>query len=116
MNYLDDVPEDKAFILGDKKIRNLYGLLFELRSMDDELFSHYSSKHHNYFADWIEHILINNNISSGLREKHSRQETIDYLEGFINPKANLPQEPAADEQPEEEPVAAAETQEAAQKT
>ncbi len=72
MNYLEDVPEDKAFFLADKGIRNLHGLLSELRNMGDETYSYYAGTDHNYFADWIEKVIGNEELSGTLRNALSR--------------------------------------------
>jgi len=82
-NYLDDVPEQNAFILGDKKILNLFSLLLELRSMSDETYNYYASSHHNYFADWIMHVVNYHELADKLRNTSSRQQAIRVLEKSV---------------------------------
>jgi hypothetical protein len=83
MDYIADVPEDKAFILGDKKIMNLYGLLFEFREMNDETYGHYASADHNYFADWVFHVIEKKDLADRIREAKSRKDAIEVLEGSV---------------------------------
>lgn len=82
-NYLDDVPKQNAFTLGDKKILNLYSLLLEFRSISDETYSHYASSHHNYFADWIMHVVNYPELADKLRKTSSKQQAITVLEKSI---------------------------------
>jgi len=81
--YLDDVPEEKAFVLYGKKIRNLYALLFEFRNLDDEAFSHFVGKSHNYFSDWVDHVIGDTELAEELRKTTNRKEAIDVLEKHI---------------------------------
>jgi hypothetical protein len=69
MNYLEDVPDEKAFVLGEKRIRNLYGLLFEFREMKDEAYSYYAAEDHNYFADWVLHVVADKELSEKLKNE-----------------------------------------------
>ena len=78
-NYLDDVPKQNAFTLGGKKILNLYSLLLEFRSISDETYSHYASHNHNYFADWIAHVVNHQELAEKLRKTSSRKEAITVL-------------------------------------
>lgn len=82
-NYLDDVPKENAFTLGDKKILNLYSLLLEFRSISDAIYSHYASSSHNYFADWIMHVVNHPELADKLRSTSSRKEAIAVLEKSI---------------------------------
>jgi len=83
MNYLDDVPEGKAFVLGEKNIKNLYGLLFEFREMNDETYNYYAAEDHNYFADWVLHVVEDKNLSDKLRTTKNRKEALDLLEADV---------------------------------
>lgn len=82
--FLMDVAEDKVFYLGDKKIKNLYGLLFELRSISDETYSYYAGEDHNYFSDWIEYVIKNYDLAHNLRKTNSRKEAVGLLEHSID--------------------------------
>jgi len=106
-NYLDDVPEDKNFFLGDKRIKNLYGLLFELRSMSDENYSYYADSNHNYFADWIQHVIGYKGLADDMRKMSSRKESISMLEKSIELIKKQNEKPSSTEivvveQPKEE--------------
>ena len=83
-NYLNDVAEDKVFLLGDKKIRNLYGLLFEFRVMSDDTYSYYANNEHNYFADWIQCVIVNKELSDSLRDAKSRKEAVRVVEKTLD--------------------------------
>src|SRR3989344_7701255 len=82
-NYLEDVPEDKVFYLKDRKIKNLYGLLFEFRTLSDDTYGYYADSNHNYFSDWIENVIGNKDISDALRKSKSRQDAVKILEKKI---------------------------------
>ncbi|MEM3374754.1 MAG: hypothetical protein QXE31_06095 [Candidatus Woesearchaeota archaeon] len=88
MNYLNDVPEGKEFYLFDRKIKNLYGLLFELRSMNDETYNHFVASDHNYFSDWIEHVIQFKKLADELRPIVNRKEAINIIEKNIDDLKN----------------------------
>ena len=80
MQYLKDVPKDKAFILGHKRIVNLLELLSEFKLINDEEYSHYVSKNHNYFADWILHVVDYEDLAKELKNTKNRTDAINVLE------------------------------------
>ncbi len=84
MDYLDDVPEDKIFILGDKKIKNLYGLLFEFREINDETYQNYVTDDHNYFADWVEYVVKDKDLAEKLRAARPKKDAINVLEFAVD--------------------------------
>lgn len=81
---LDSVPINKAFIHGEKRITNLLDLLLEFKNMSDEEYSHYVSEDHNYFADWILHVIMDKDLSKKLRNSITRKDSIKILEKTIN--------------------------------
>ncbi len=81
--YLEDVPSGKEFFIGTKSIKNLHGLLFEFRSIPDETYGLYVGKDHNYFSDWIEHVIANKKLADELRPIISRKEATAVLERNI---------------------------------
>lgn len=90
MTYLDDVPDGKEFFLSDKKVKNLHGLLFELRTMSDDTYNYYVSSDHNYFSDWISNVINFKELAEELRNVLDRKEAINILEKNVeelkNPK------------------------------
>jgi hypothetical protein len=66
MDYLTDVPIEDAFILGDIKILSLSDLSVQLKKMDSQTYSHYANKNHNYFADWVLHVVKHNELANKL--------------------------------------------------
>jgi hypothetical protein len=84
MGYLNNVPEDKAFVLGSKKLLNIEDLLRELNLISDQTFSHYATEKHNYFADWIMHVVKYDSLAADLiKAKGDRKSTIRTLEMHI---------------------------------
>jgi hypothetical protein len=81
--------------MDEKKIKNLYGLLFELRSMSDEGYSYYAGPDHNYFADWVQHVMGNNELAAKMRAAKSRKEEIEVLE-VVTGSAKKPETRAAE--------------------
>ena len=82
--YLEDVPPDKNFFLGSRHIRNLYGLLLEVRNITDAEFNHYVSKHHNYFSDWIEHVINHKRLANRLRDVTDKEEFAEILQDDLD--------------------------------
>lgn len=108
-DYLTDVQDDKVFYLGEKKIKNLYGLLFECRSITDEVYSYYADSEHNYFADWIEYVIKFKELSQKLRLTKSRKEAISVLEKEIDSCKGEAKAAVAKQQPAEIKISAMET-------
>ncbi|MCM2325911.1 MAG: hypothetical protein NDI94_05585 [Candidatus Woesearchaeota archaeon] len=75
-----DAPDDKAFVLNDKRLHNLNELLIELKMMDDETYSRFVSSKHNYFADWVLHVLSQKDLAEGMRKSSSKKNLIELLE------------------------------------
>jgi hypothetical protein len=99
LNYLNNVPGDKAFRLGEKSINNLYGLLFEFRTISDESYKVYADEEHNYFADWVYHVIGHHQLADELRGAKSRADAVTVLENAI--KALKEPEPVAEVKGEE---------------
>jgi hypothetical protein len=75
-----DAPDDKAFVLNDKRLHNLNELLIELKMMDDETYSRFVSSKHNYFADWVLHVLSQKDLAEGMRKSSSKKNLVELLE------------------------------------
>lgn len=88
MDYLSDVPIENAFILGDIKILNLRELLARFKKMDDETYSHYASKNHNYFADWVLHVVQHDELASNLIKAKSKSEAQKMIESVLKKESN----------------------------
>ncbi len=99
MDYLSSVPDDRVFILGHKRLKNLYELLSCFKEISDETYSHFASNSHNYFADWIEHVIKYPDLADELRKTKTRHDAIIILENLL-PKSSLP--PSAEEKTVEE--------------
>ncbi|MEM4398079.1 MAG: hypothetical protein QW757_05665 [Candidatus Woesearchaeota archaeon] len=87
-SYFNDVPEGKEFFLYDKKIKNLHGLLFELRSMSNETYNHFVNNEHNYFSDWIEYVIKFKELADLIRSVLDRKEAISLIEKKIEELKN----------------------------
>ena len=74
-----DAIEEKAFILKDKKLRNLNDLYSAIAELSDEEYSHYVSLHHNYFADWVQYVLEQRELADGLRSTDLRIKALQIL-------------------------------------
>ncbi len=105
MKYLKNVPVDKAFILGETRIRSLNGLVKELYNMSDGSYSHYASRDHNYFADWVQYVVKHKKLAGKLRETSDRKDAITALEKEIEelkkpePKNKKPKKEVEVEEP-----------------
>jgi hypothetical protein len=84
MSTLDNVPPEKAFILGEKRITNVELLLEELKEVSDVHYGHYASRDHNYFSDWIENIVGDTDLALKLRHTRSRREALAVLKSYID--------------------------------
>jgi len=94
MDYLSSVQDDRVFLLGERRLKNLYDLLDSFKELSNETYSHYASSSHNYFADWIEHVIKYDELASRLRNSKNKDEATAILENAL-PKANPP--PKAEE-------------------
>lgn len=74
-----EATQDKAFILKDKKLKNLDELYFAISELNDEEYSYYADSNHNYFADWVNYVLEDKETSLKLRDSKSRTEAIEIL-------------------------------------
>ncbi|MBT3721021.1 hypothetical protein HN789_07175 [archaeon] len=83
MGYLDKIPEDKAFVLGSKKLLSIKDLSMELESVSDEEYSHYASESHNYFADWVMHVIKHDKLAADLINANNRKDAVKALEKHI---------------------------------
>ncbi|NTV24348.1 MAG: hypothetical protein HGA85_08345 [Nanoarchaeota archaeon] len=81
-----EASDEKAFMHDGKKIRTLRELLHEIKEMPEERYQHYASENHNYFADWIEHVLEDADLSQSLRHLHKKKEAISLLDEYLHPK------------------------------
>jgi len=77
--YLEKVPEEKAFVIEDKKILTLKDLHKQIKKMNDEQYSHYASPDHNYFADWILAVVGHEDLAKKLRKNSSKKDAIKTL-------------------------------------
>ena len=82
-HYLEEVSYEYTFILGNRRITNLYDLLKEFKSISDTEFSYYASENHNYFADWIEKVIKHQSLAKKLRQAPVLEVAIKVLEEEI---------------------------------
>jgi hypothetical protein len=80
---MDDAADDKVFMLGDRKVLNVYGLLFELKHMSDKTYKNYVGNDFNYFADWIDNVLNQTALADNLRKVQEKGEAITILENQV---------------------------------
>jgi len=91
MGYLDNVKDDKVFVLGTKKLFSIEDLLDELNSISDEEYSHYASENHNYFADWIIHVVKYDKLAADLINTNgNRKNAIRVLDKHIKKLKSKP--------------------------
>jgi len=78
--YLD-VEDSHHFVLKNgKRIRNLHGLMQELKMMDDDVFNHHVNEDGNHFANWIRDVMGHSELAEDVLNSGTRQEMIDNLE------------------------------------
>ena len=83
------VPEEKAFVHKGKKIHSLNDLISEIKSMSNSEFSHYVGPMHNYFADWIMHVMKNKELAKAVKKSKSKKNTLKLLNKEIKEKEKL---------------------------
>ena len=71
-------------MLGDKKVMNVYSLLFELKHMSGKTYKNYVGSDYNYFADWINNVLNENTLAENLRKAQNQDEAINLLQNQVN--------------------------------
>jgi len=86
------VPEDKAFRLGEHKVRSVEELLSEMKKLSDEQFSHYVNKDHNYFIPWIRGVVNDEQLAKELENVHDRVR----IQSIIEKRFSKPKEPEKD--------------------
>ena len=79
-----DATIDKAFVLENRKVMNVYGLLFELKHMSDKTYSNYVGTDYNYFADWIANVLEQTELADNLRKTQNKDEAINLLQNQVD--------------------------------
>ena len=113
MGYLDDVPEDKTFLLGDTRLHNLKELQESIAAMNDSEYGKFAGHDFNYFADWVQYVVGHTALADSLRASLDRDDANRILEEALENEVD--EKPVIIEQkvefappPEDEPVKAAE--------
>ena len=74
IKILSDVPEDKVFWVNDGRVlRNLYDLSAALAEMSKETFKYHVNKDKNDFKNWIEFVIGDKNLASGVAKTKSKK-------------------------------------------
>jgi hypothetical protein len=82
---LINAPHDKEFIFQDgTRARNLLELVSKIEHINDHEFRHFVNYHHNDFANWIEHVLLDKHFAGTLHMTDSRNETIQLIKEKID--------------------------------
>ncbi|MBT3464481.1 hypothetical protein HOD20_08545 [archaeon] len=81
--FLEDVPKEHVFKIGDKTLNNLHDLLYELNIISDEDFTHYVGDDHNHFCNWINSIVKDKELAKKIENEKDRQKTVEILESRI---------------------------------
>ncbi|HEY9705907.1 MAG TPA: hypothetical protein V6C58_25955, partial [Allocoleopsis sp.] len=84
-----DVAQDKVFYLrSGKPIRNVSELIYSLKSIDNNEFSHHANFEKDDFATWISDAVGDKALGANLRNIKDRTLYIEYLEKVLNPKTD----------------------------
>jgi hypothetical protein len=83
VGYLDNVPEDKAFLLGDRRLRSLGDLHESLSSLSDEEYSKFAGADFNYFADWVSYVVGHAGLAESLRASIDKDDAVRIVEKAI---------------------------------
>ena len=83
MGYLDNVPEDKAFILGDRRLLSLRELHDALSAISDDEFNRYVGTGFNYFADWIYHVVGHSTLADSIKLETGREASLQVLDDAL---------------------------------
>lgn len=80
MNYLDNVPEENAFILSNgNKVRNLDELYLTIKSSDDSIFYNNVINDRNDFSNWIRACIHHDILANKLASLHNKQDFLKVL-------------------------------------
>ncbi|MEM4710973.1 MAG: hypothetical protein QXL18_03440 [Candidatus Woesearchaeota archaeon] len=79
-----NVPFEKEFIFHDgSRARNIEELLQKIKSLSPEEFSGFVNSSKNDFANWIEQVLLMENLGKKLRRTNSMKKTVRLIEKQI---------------------------------
>lgn len=84
-----NVPFEKEFIFHDgSRAKNIDELLQKIKSLSPEEFSSFVNSSKNDFANWIEQVLLMENLGKKLRRTNSMKKTIRLIEKQIRKEKN----------------------------
>ncbi len=74
------VPQGQEFILKDgTSLKTLRDLLAAVKTIDKETFLHHVNEHKNDFANWIEHVLQEEQLAGKMRQRKAKKELLRIL-------------------------------------
>ncbi len=79
-----EVQDDKAFVVGDKRIKTLKALLEELRVMDEQTFHNFVNGDKNDFANWIEFVIGDKSLADTIRLFKDKDSIVKVIDEKIN--------------------------------
>ena len=79
-----EVQDDKAFVVGDKRIKTLKALLEELRVMDEQTFHNFVNDDKNDFANWIEFVIGDKSLADTIRLFKDKDSIVKVIDEKIN--------------------------------
>lgn len=80
---LSDVPEDKTFRTSFGEIKNLGELRNALLEKGKQFYEAYVNKNENHFANWVEGVYEDKELSERLKNSNSYSETVKILDNTI---------------------------------
>ncbi|MBU0667182.1 MAG: FAD-dependent oxidoreductase [Nanoarchaeota archaeon] len=80
---MTEIPFKQYFHFKNRSVKNICELLFVLEHFSDSVFEEHVNAHKNDFADWVEHVLHEKNLSAELRNKDTRKKTINLLVKYL---------------------------------
>lgn len=82
-HLLRDAAPENEFILGQRRIKNLYELVSVLNEISDIEFNYYSNDSKNDFSRWVKEVIKDETLAEDLVDCHTREETINCVESRI---------------------------------
>lgn len=81
---LINAPETKQFLMCDgQKIKNLKELSLIMKNVNEEVFKHHVTNNKNDFANWIQHVLKEKELSSQLKKIKTKQKTQKLIDAYL---------------------------------
>lgn len=74
------------YLTSGKALYSLNDLLLSLKGMPDEEFAHHVGKKHNHFADWVDGVFSEKDLTRKIRKAKKRKDLQKILQKFFKEK------------------------------